>query len=363
MSAWPRRVAFVGLGLMGGSLALALRRFRPEIARVGVDEDPAVRARALAEDVVEATAPLADAVARADLVVLAAPVDANLALLQRVARAAAPGAIVTDVGSTKVSICRLGRERLGERFVGGHPLSGAERGGLDGADPFLFQNALYALTPEETTCEPVKRVAALLADLGAEVVTMPPALHDDVVAHVSHLPQLLATALCALVADRAESEPLYRELAAGGFRDLTRVASSPYGTWGPILRDNRERVDAALGTLQTHIGALRRALGDNGELKARFGRAATFRETVPERAKGLLRPVHRVSVVVPDRHGALAEMLGAVAAQGINLVDVELQRIREGDGGTFHLRFHEAADAERATMVLNGVGWEAFQLK
>ncbi len=363
MSPWPRRVAIVGLGLVGGSLALALRRFRPDVTRVGVEANAAVRARAEAEGVVDVTASLAVAAAEADLVVLAAPVDANLALLPRVASAVGPEALVTDVGSTKASICRLGARELGARFVGGHPLSGAERGGLEGADPFLFQNALYVLTPDDPGARAARRLSLLLRGAGAEVVTMRPELHDDVVAHVSHLPQLLATALCSLVADRAEAQPLYRALAAGGFRDLTRVASSPHSTWGPILRDNRQRVDAALSALQVHIEALRRSLGDDQEVAARFGRAAAFRAAVPERAKGLLRPVHRVSVVVPDRHGALAEVLGVVAARGINLVDVELQRIREGDGGTFHLRLHEAADAERAADVLRAAGWEAFRLR
>lgn len=353
-------MAILGLGLIGGSLALALRRFRPELRRVGADPDP--RARELAREraaVQEVFDRPEAAVAGCDLVVLAAPVDVNLALLEQIAPRLGPQTLVTDTGSTKATIAARGHELLGGRFVGGHPLSGAERGGLEAADPFLFENALVALTPDEPATPAARALSGLWEDLGAQVLILEPERHDVLVAWLSHLPQLVATALCDLVAERAQTDALYRELAAGGFRDLTRVAASPYALWEPILRDNLERVDAALETLQRHLDAFRAELRRGG-LAARFARAGAFRRALPQRAKGLWGPLHRIALVLQDRPGALVEALSVLAREGINLKDLELNRLREGDGSTFTLYVATPQDAALGAAALRAGGWEAW---
>lgn len=363
MSAWPRRVCILGLGLIGGSLALALRRRHPGVAVSGVDPDPQARKLAVEVHAVDvAFATPREGARDCDLVMLAAPVDAILEGLPQLPDAIGQDALVTDVGSTKAAICAAGFAALGPRFVGGHPFAGAEHSGLAAADPFLFQNALYALTPLTPDHLNVSKLKGFLTSLGAEVVTLPPDEHDRITAHLSHLPQLVATALCDLVCDRAQTQPLYRALAAGSFRDLTRVAQSSYAVWHSILRNNQTEVDAALAAFQDQLQRVRDELRRDA-LAQRFERAATFRRELPWRSKGLLTPLHRIALVVEDRPGALVEALGVLAAQGINLKDLELRRTREGDGSTFHFYVESGADAATGARALSAAGWPARLLR
>jgi len=359
---WPKRTCIVGLGLIGGSLALAIRRFHPQIVLHGFDPNASARQLALQRNVVHhAFERIEAAVANCDLVMLAAPVDAIVAVLPQLTDTLSAQAIVTDVGSTKTHICQVGQALLGERFIGGHPLTGAEHSGLEAADPFLFENALYALTPLREDTGGVARLKGFCESLGAQVVILSPHDHDTVLAHVSHLPQLVSTALCDLVRDRSAITPLYRELAAGGFRDLTRVAASPFKMWKPILRDNQALVDAALAALQDRIQLIRYELRDN-QLEARFERAGQFRRELPWRSKGLLKPLPRIALVIEDRPGALVEVLQVLAAEGINIKDIELRKTREGDGSTFHLYVDSEQAAERGVKALLKGNWDAHRV-
>ncbi len=371
---WPRRVAIVGLGLIGGSLALAAKRFRPETSVIGVDF-PEVLSRALGRGAIDAGVPperLEAAVAEADLVVLATPILTILKLLDRVVPALKPGAVVTDVGSTKLEICRaagaaMGGAPEGAVFVGGHPLAGSEAQGIEHAQPLLFENALYVLTPPQPDAPRGREGAAalrgFLESLGALVVELEPERHDQIVAYTSHLPQLLAVALVNVVGARG-----HLDWAAGGFRDLTRVAASPFGLWRDILSTNAPRVRAALEALIDELQALKGQLealeereGTN-ELRRAFERAARFRKALPVRPKGLLRPCAEVAVWVPDRPGALAEITAAVARAGVNIKDIELLKVREGLGGTFRLGFETPQDAQRVVEALQRLGYESWVL-
>ena len=359
---WPGRVCIVGLGLMGGSLALAIRHLRPGVHLHGVDREAHTRHEALERNVVHAAfEALEPAVEGCDLVVLAVPVDAIVEVLPQLRGLVGPQAIVSDMGSTKTRICEAGRVALGARFVGGHPFTGAEHSGLNAADPFLFENALYALTCDDPDEERARLLKHFLESLGAQVVFLPPPEHDRIVAHVSHLPQLLATTLCDQVRTQSQTNPLYRELAAGGFRDLTRVAASPYALWGSILRDNRTAVDAALAALQAQLQQVRNEL-QQGTLEQRFERAASFRRQLPWRSKGLLKPLQRIALVIEDRPGELVKVLQVLLEQRINLKDIELRKTREGDGSTFHLYVESASAAQRGAQALQQRGWEAQQV-
>lgn len=362
MSSWPRHVCIVGLGLIGGSLALAIRRFHPEIELRGLDADEPTRTAALERQAVHTVhADIETAVTGCDLVVLAVPVDAIVALLPQLVFLP-EDVLVTDVGSVKTRICREGRQALGRRFVGGHPLTGAEHSGLQAADPFLFENALYALTPHPGSLAVAKQLGGFLETLGAQVVTLTPKDHDAIVAQVSHVPQLLAIALCDLVREKSLTDPLYRELAAGGFRDLTRVAASSYSVWSSILKNNQPRVDAALGALQERIQTMRDELKNNC-LGKRFERAASFRRELPLRSKGILKPLHRIALVIEDRPGALVEALQVLAQKSINVKDLELRKSREGDGNTFHFYVESPEAAEQGVGALRDGGWEAHRVR
>lgn len=234
-------VAVVGLGLIGGSLARALTRAGWRV--IGVDRPSVVR-RARAARVVAQTSVEPEAAARsAAVVVLAAPPRENLALLPRVARAA-PQAIITDVGSVKLPICRLAARLRLTRFVGGHPMAGGERAGFAASSADLFRGRPWILTPEPRR-RPPALLLRLIRTVGARAVRIAPTSHDRAVAAVSHVPQLVSWAL--LEAARADSEARRHLGVAGpGFRDMTRLARSPRGLWRQILAENRVPVARAL---------------------------------------------------------------------------------------------------------------------
>lgn len=354
---FPHKVAIVGLGLMGGSLALAIKQFVPGVEVLGVDF-PEVLESARERGAIDAGHPpagIAQSVRDAGLVFLATPIRTILALIEKVASHMREGAVLTDLGSTKVNICRAAREHVPEEvyFIGGHPLTGCEGRGIENADPFLFQNALYVLTPVNGPDTVTEALAGFLERLGAIVVVLDPETHDRIAAYVSHLPQLVAVALVNLVG----KEEGYLGFAAGGFRDLTRIASSPYGIWEDILQTNAPRIKEALEAFLEELSRLeeRIEVGPREE----FERAQALRASLPRAAKGFLGVFPRIRVILPDRPGALAALTGALAREGINIKDLELLRVREEIGGTFQIYLGSGEDAKRAVTILRGIGYQA----
>lgn len=278
------RMAVAGVGLIGGSLALAAREAGLVREVVGIGRRPERLRRAAELGVVDRwTTEPAEGVAEADLVVLAVPIGAMRAQMAAMAPALGPEAVVTDVGSAKAAVVTDARLALGTafpRFVPGHPIAGTERSGVEAACAGLFRGHRVILTPvAETAPEAVARVRALWAGVGATVVEMDPARHDRVLAATSHLPHLLAYVLVDLLAGLDEREEVFAN-AAGGFRDFTRIASSDPVMWRDICLANREAVVAMLDRYGEALAALRGAVaaGDGAALESLFARAKAARD-------------------------------------------------------------------------------------
>lgn len=356
-----KRITIIGVGVIGGSLGLAIKKRFRSVVITGVDR-PDVLQKALRRGAIDiACRRWKTAVGDADLVFLATPISAILELLPRVARIIGPGAIVTDVGSVKRGIARsAGKHFPRGNFVGGHPMAGVELSGVEAAHPLLFENAVYVLTP--LTPRPtgaVKRFATFLEELGARVVTLDPALHDEIVSVVSHVPQLTAVALTNVAGSRHHSSPAYLRLAAGGFRDLTRIASSRPEIWHDILSSNRDEIGRALDLMIRELLSYRRALRTKGRPFARvFNEARRIRNRIPKSMKGFLHPLKEVYVFVEDQPGMLAKLTVSLTRAKINIKDLELMKIREGRGGTFRLAFESREVAARAVCVLQKAGFE-----
>ena len=277
------RLAILGVGLLGGSLARAVRAqaLAREIVGIGRDEGR-LRPAVVDGTLDRATTDLADGLRGADRVVLAATVRANETLLPAAWRAAAPGAVVTDVGSTKRGIVkvaeRLAPSRADVQFVGSHPMAGSEKSGYGVARADLFQRATVVVTPTELS-EPaaVKTVSELWSAVGARVVTLDPDTHDRAVAAISHLPHVVAWALVDAVA-RFEPEAL--AVAARGFKDTTRIAASDPDVWREILLANRDAVMASVTAFRAALDDLERlvAKGDGDALTALLARVKAARE-------------------------------------------------------------------------------------
>lgn len=268
-----RTVAVVGVGLIGGSIALGVRERWPDVRITGVD-DPAVLAHALGDGAIDRGVSGVGELDVHDLIVLAAPVRANVALLPELSAVVPDAAIVTDVGGTKREIVEAA-DSVPFTFVGGHPIGGAEYGGFGFARPDLFRGRPWIFTPTaRTPAEAVDRLSRLVAALGARPVILPAAEHDRVMAYVSHLPQIAASALMS-VAGLAGGEAL--RLAGRGLVDTTRLASSPAAVWRDVCAANADAIGPALDAFIDRLVQLRRSLRDGDAVVGLFDDAARRR--------------------------------------------------------------------------------------
>lgn len=270
-----QRVAIIGTGLIGGSFGLAVRKYLPEVLVVGFDREEVLQ-RALACGAVQQTSTqLADAVRGADLVYVGLRIGAAIELFPAIAAAASPAALVTDACSAKATVCSAakGHFATGARFLGGHPMAGKEKSGIENAGGGLFANAPYALIGSEADPDPrLREFADLLRKIGAKPVWCDIDTHDWAVGIVSHLPQLVAVALARVVQDETDETGLPLALAGPGLRDTLRLAGSPYSVWRDILLANRDNIVHALDRLTQNIDHLRTNLSGR-ELEEEFAAA------------------------------------------------------------------------------------------
>jgi len=275
-----QKIAVVGLGLIGGSLVKRLRHLKPDCKLIGVDFRSVISAARDYLDESYAPEDLAHALRGADLVFLATPINVILDLLPDVAHSVKPGAIVTDVGSTKNFIAAQAQKYFtGERyFIGGHPMAGREKGGWENSHAHLFENAAYVLTPlPNFPAHLLESLKNFLQTAGARVITLEPASHDRIVADISHLPQLLAVTLMNFIARENAPSELCLQLAGGGFRDMTRLAASPFGIWQDILASNHANIRQSLREFIDVLQGLAHDF-DNKNLEANLRQANQLRE-------------------------------------------------------------------------------------
>src|SRR5208283_125495 len=250
------KIAVIGVGVIGGSLGLAIKQNNPHATIVGFDS-PGVLRRARKRRAIDISSPsLRSAVSDAEIVFLCTPVESILKLLPEVSRFILPHTIVTDVGSVKgvVQSCAMKYFRSHGVFVGGHPMAGSEGSGIEYADGLLFQNAVYVLCPPLGGGKKIQPLVALLKSIGARILTMDAREHDRAAAVISHLPQLIAVSLMDNAARKNERNTAFLQLAAGGFRDMTRIASSPFHLWKDILSNNRVETSRALHEFEKLLG-------------------------------------------------------------------------------------------------------------
>lgn len=420
MSQLPQRIVVVGAGLLGGSLLSALQMRRPFGDKPGVSLAAvsggktleALRARDWCDDLFPYDR-LEDACDEADLVVLCSPLSALQTHLVRVSAARdrlARGAVVTDVGSTKEVVCGAGFECFpdeGEgspRFVGGHPMAGSEKSGIDAADPLLFQSALWVICPPDGLPagqdEPLR---TLIQVVGARLAVLAPDLHDAAVARISHAPQLLSSALSAWAGGNEDLSDAALSLAAGGFRDMTRLSLSRWEVWRDIVATNPGPIASALSELSDRLRVLADAAWTWGDALRAFegiedsivrrgayfdalahGRIDEARSRIPEGVdgkrpemrqaesafqetfrsgnvfrsrfrmprKGIAHDLHEFVVRLEDRPGQLLALLAPLAEAGINVQDLEILKVREGESGTLLMGFASAEEAAKAREVL-----------
>ena len=358
------KVAVLGVGLIGGSIGLAARqRLDAEVAGWGHNPGTVERAAELGA-VDRAAGSVAEACEGADLVFCAAPVAVLPRLAREALAASGPEAVVTDAGSTKREIvAELGED---ERFVGGHPLAGAETAGVENARADLFEGARWYLTPTERTGGiHYDRLQRAVAGLGARPQAIEPELHDRTMATISHLPHVLANVLAAQAAAELGGESGERLPEVGpSFRDATRVAGSNPAIWADIFSANAGPVAAAI---DASVERLREAAeliraGDREALAAWHAAAASDRRRLRETdtAEGALRELR---VVVANRPGTVAELALALGDAGVNIEDMALHPASDMRSGAITLWVAGAAEVERAAALVRELGHSATVLE
>jgi prephenate dehydrogenase len=352
------RIAVIGTGLIGGSIGFALVGLGHEV--VGFDLDRERLARAAEIGAITAVADgVRTAAVGADLAFVALPVGAIAAAVVELLDAGVP--LVTDVGSVKGPVVAEVARRCpnrAARFVGGHPMAGSEQEGIEGARADLFVGAAWVVTPTPATGDDIyTTLNGLLRELRAEVVAVTPEEHDVLVSFVSHVPQLAASTLMDVATTHEAQHRALLRLAAGGFRDMTRIAASQPSIWLDILTSNR---DAVLGALDAYLVGLQHArdivaAGDRDALEKLLGRARAARRNLPVGISMATRLVE-LRIVVPDSPGVIAEVTTLAGRLGVNVVDLEIAHSMEGAAGVLVL-IVAAADADGFEAGLHDLGY------
>ena len=354
-----KTIAFIGFGLIGGSIAKGLKK-----------KDPALRIMAYARNVsnlevaqedgivnIVLESPASEKLSEADVIFLCAPVESNIAYMPEIAKRMKEGAVLTDVGSTKTAVCEKAKELgLEGCFVGGHPMAGSEQTGYKAATDYLFSNAYYIITP---ISEEHPELTAVLTEIAETLQAIPIVVdartHDDAVAAVSHLPHIVASSLVNLVKDSDDESQLMKTIAAGGFRDITRIASSSPEMWEQICDTNAvpltEILDRYIAELQDISNSLKKPESDRKILHM-FESSREYRNSISAKNKGTLTPDYSFSVDVADEVGAISTISVILASKGISIKNIGINNARDHGEGALRISFYQEEAEEQAIAVL-----------
>lgn len=352
-----QRVSILGLGLIGGSIARSLKNSNQEYEILGFDK-PEVLRKALKENVIDSGLQNIRDSLVSDIIFLCLPVDESLKSFENLIPLLKPGQIITDVCGVK-SVFQEIWNRAGSKgiYAGGHPMTGKESSGFENSDPYLFENSVYILSENESNSgiEPLIQVIKLL---GARIKFLNPKVHDIVVASVSHLPQLMAVSLINS-ASLKENDINFFDFAAGGFRDMTRIASSDYKIWDAVFRNNKKNVQMAIDNFINDLLVLKKLVtsGESESIAGRFENARIRRDEIPRNTKGFINSLFDLFINVKDEPGVLAKLTTLLFENGIDIKDLELLKVRQGSGGTFRISFETESAHSKAKDLLSNAGF------
>ncbi len=356
-------LGFIGFGLIGASIAKALKANKPGKYGICVydyhkDENPSLN-KAVADGCIDSLRKDFNDLFSCRAVFLCAPALKNIPYLSQLKEEAEKRKtelpLLSDVGSVKGNIVKAAEELgLGERFIGGHPMAGSEKTGYENAGEKLLENAYYILTPAAGSSEnDLDFLKELVTDTGALPVVLDCDTHDRVTAAISHVPHIVAMELVNLVQDAGDDTELMKLLAAGGFKDITRIASSSPDMWQSILLSNREQILDTLDRFQDALVRIEAAMisNDGKYIYRNFDRAGDFRSRIPDN-RGMLKKNYRFYVDIEDKAGAIAEIAGLLHQGGISIKNIGIIHNRDYEDGVLRVEFYSPEDEEKAALLL-----------
>lgn len=377
----PGSIGFIGLGLIGGTLAKTIHRFYPNIRLVACEPDRDSLGDALKEGVIaqgylsltdaspfspdhdspKASLPLEDsaslaAFSKCRYIFLCAPVQKNKEFLKLLDPILNENCILTDTGSVKSSIHQeAAKKGLSACFIGGHPMAGSEKSGYGNATPYLFENAYFIITPSRAMAPAlVSEYQGFIASLGLIPLLMDPVQHDYATAAVSHLPHILASSLVNLVRELDGEEEYMKSMAAGGFKDITRIASSSPQMWQEICDANREQILKLLSRFMESLDKIKEEISRNDAEKILgfFQEAKDYRDSLPLKRRGPLPSIFEIYCDLIDEAGGIATIATILATNGISIKNIGIIHNREFEDGVLRIEFYDEASLSQAILLL-----------
>ncbi|MDD5659022.1 MAG: prephenate dehydrogenase [Actinomycetota bacterium] len=360
-----RNITIIGLGLIGGSLALSLKKLNSDFIITGYDSLSESMNIALYRKIIdEAAKDYKDAVKKADLVIIATPVRLILEVANNIKESLKSRTIITDVGSAKENIVENMNKILPEDviFIGGHPMAGSENDGVLSARHDLFMNVFYILTPTDNTkTEALVTLHTLFTKIGAKVITISPKDHDKVVSLISHLPHILSTNLVALVDDKQKELNNLFKLCAGGFRDMTRIAASNPKMWIDISFENKKEIINALEGYIAYLNRFKENLINEREdnIKDHYMQAKEARLNLPKFIDKDISKLYELKIGIPDKQGVLSEITLAISSSGVNIEDISIFHSTEVlSGGILKILVHGENAGTISKNALENLGYD-----
>ncbi len=363
------KIGFIGFGLIGGSIARALKSL-PESYELMALETSSQRTKdslkaALADGVLDSTSSdLERDFAQCDLIFLCAPVHTNSEYLSRLKFIVRESCLITDVGSVKAQIHQKVEEvGLQAQFIGGHPMAGSEKTGYENSHAKLLENAYYILTPTKAVSkEKVDFLHDLVQKLNALPLILDEKEHDDITAAISHVPHIIAAQLVNLVRNSDDETEKMRTLAAGGFKDITRIASSSPVMWQSICLSNRNSIKDHLinfqGLIQEVIDAIDQK--DSSSLYEIFEQAATYRSLIPN-SKGLIQSFYEVFIDITDEPGAIAIIATLLGSNGISIKNIGIIHNREFEDGVLRIELYSDEARAKSVKLLSSHNYTLYE--
>ncbi|OLP64996.1 hypothetical protein BACPU_19520 [Bacillus pumilus] len=352
-------ILIAGLGLIGGSIALSIKKEFPHKKIIGYDvsNDQTVAATKLGI-IDETAATFMDGLNKSATIILATPVQQTVKMLSEIAASGIERELtITDVGSTKQKVVDFAENTLPShyQFIGGHPMAGSHKSGVIAAKDFLFENAFYILTPAKTTHrDAVDRLKHLLNGTNAHFIEMTPEEHDAVTSVISHFPHIVAASLVHQAHHFEEQFPHVKRFAAGGFRDITRIASSNPAMWRDILIHNKNKILDRFHDWKKEIDRIESFVKseDAESLFSYFQNAKEYRDGLPLRKKGAIPAFYDLYVDIPDHPGVISEITGYLASENISITNIRIIETREDINGILRISFQTDEDRKRAEICI-----------
>ena len=357
MQIMKKKIGVIGLGLIGGSIAKAIRQYYPDYQIVAFDKNKETLALATQESLIDVAATTIDNnFMECHYIFLCAPVSYNTAYLKQLRNYLNKDCILTDVGSVKTSIHQeIERLDMEENFIGGHPMAGSEKSGFTNSKAMLIENAYYIITPTaKVSREKIAEYTSFIESLKALPIILDYREHDHITGTISHLPHIIASTLVNYVRETDSKEELMKQLAAGGFKDITRIASSSPTMWQHICLKNKENISQILGE---YIEALTRAktaidTEDEQTIYNMFDSSRNYRNSIPDTSAGAINKTFAVYCDIIDEAGGIATIATILASNNISIKNIGIIHNREFEEGVLRIEFYDESSSSRAVELL-----------